>query len=472
MGRLLLLVTGALALALGSASPAGAFTKQDELVPMADGVQLATTLYLPDGTPPAEGWPAVMMLHGLGGTRADLAALAETQYVQHGYAVLTFDARGHGESGGVVGLDGPAEIGDVRALHDRLAARPDVDGARIGGWGVSYGAAAVLRAAVDGVAFAALVPHMTWSSLYDALVPQDLAKSGVLAGLLQGIERPSELLARAWDDALRGRNLGVLRGVAAERSTLAQLPQLRTPTFWLQGKRDFAFDLLQATEAYSRLGGPKRLYLGNLGHAPSTFASDDSAYFLAQGRVWFDRWLKGVPNGIDRRLPVEFASTPYVPGRIARYAGLPRTLRLGYALPGRRQTIRAGGKVDLRTTPLPRTVETFGRATVEARVNAAGGWPRLVAVLSALAPDGTETVIAAGGVPLRAGVRRTTIRLLSTSTPVPRRSRLRLVLANDSTAQSRQNRLYLPLAVPTRARVTISAARLTLPVLRRPVSPG
>jgi predicted acyl esterase len=474
VGRLLLLAIVTAASALAWAGAASAFTKQDEVVTMADGTPIATTLYLPDGAPPAAGWPAVMLLHGLSGRRGDVAQLAETQYVANGYAVLSFDARGHGESGGVVGLDGPAEVGDVRALFDRLAARPDVDGARIGGWGVSYGGGAILRAAVEGVPFAALTPHITWSDLYGALLPQDLAKSGVVFGFVQGIQRPSELVTRVKDDALAGRNLGELRTVSNERSSLAGLAQLRTPTFWLQGKRDFAFDMEQAIQAYRRLGGPKRLYLGNLGHAPSTFASDDAAYFHAQARAWFDRWLKGLPNGIDTRPPVELAPTPFVESRIGRYRSLPgttsRTVNV-FTIPAA-QTIGPKGKVvrELRL-PQPRA-ETFGSAVVTVSASTTRRWPHLVAVLSARTPSGAEIVVSGGGVKtdsLGARPTKLRIRLLSTATPIPARSRLRITLAATSTVQSPGNLLYLQ-AAPDDARLTIRDVGLTLPLLRTPVS--
>ena len=467
VGRFLVVAACALALALGWTGAAAAFTRTDEVVTMSDGVPIATTLYLPDGAAPAAGWPGIMFLHGLGGKRGDLTSIVEP-YAAAGYAVLSYDARGHGDSGGVVGLDGPAEISDLRTLFTRFGARPDVDEAHIGGWGVSYGGGAILRAAVEGVPFAALEPHITWSDLYGALIPQSLAKSGVVFGFVQAIVRPSELIGEVKDDALLGRNLAVLREVSADRSSWDYLGGLRVPVAWFQGKRDFAFGMEQAIEAYQLIPGAKHLYLGNLGHAPSTFASDDSAYFLAQGRAWFDRWLKGLPNGIDKRPPVEVAPTPFVARRIGRYASLPPTSSMRWTLPGRR-TIGGSGKFDVSTPRLAKAIETFGRATVEARVAVRGDWPRLVAVLSARA-GGKETVIADGGVPIGAGTRAVAIQLLSSSTPVPRGARLRLVLAADSTKQSSANLVYLPLGVPDGAQIAISSVRLAVPVLRKPVS--
>src|SRR5215210_2487337 len=127
---------------------------------MSDGVTIATTLYLPDGAVPAGGWPAIVMAHGLGGKSQDMNALAEQLYVPRGYVVLTYDARGHGASGGLVKDDG------------------------VGGWGISYGGGAMLRSTGEGIPWAALALHETWSDLYTALFPQNLPKSGVILGFL------------------------------------------------------------------------------------------------------------------------------------------------------------------------------------------------------------------------------------------------------------------------------------------------
>jgi predicted acyl esterase len=97
-----LAVLAAFAVALAAAGHAAAFTKTDGSVVMDDGVKIATTLYLPDGTPPTAGRPGIVMLHGIGGSRRYMNLLAEAFFVNQGYAVLTYDVRGHGESGGGV----------------------------------------------------------------------------------------------------------------------------------------------------------------------------------------------------------------------------------------------------------------------------------------------------------------------------------------------------------------------------------
>ena len=94
---------------------------------MDDGVDLAATLYEPSAAPPPAGYPAIVMFHGLGGKRQDLTFLAQALR-RRSFAVLTVDARGHGESGGLVSIDGPREIADVEGVFDWLAARPEIDG--------------------------------------------------------------------------------------------------------------------------------------------------------------------------------------------------------------------------------------------------------------------------------------------------------------------------------------------------------
>jgi predicted acyl esterase len=472
LGRRALLLLVVVTVVLAWAPPATAFSRSDARVTMDDGVELGTTLYLPDGAPPATGWPAVMMLHALGGERGDMNTLAESVFVPQGYAVLTFDARAHGESGGLLTLDGPREIADVRALFERLAARADVDERRIGAWGLSYGGGAVWRAAVEGVPFAAIEPFEAWTDLYAALFPQNFGKSGAIFGFLQAIPPGrSPFVDSIKDDALASRNLAALKRIADERSTLPRLSSLSVPTMLFQGRRDFAFDMQQAIAGYTRLRGPKRLYLGNLGHAPSTFAADDFGYFMRRSREWFDRFLKGVPNGIDTGPNIELAPSPFVQSRIGRYARPPATrLHVATATFRGGVALRANGKLAV-TFSRRRAQETFGSATVRVVASTPSRWPHLVAVLSAVGPRG-ETVISAGGIKtaaLRSRRRALTIRLLSTATPIPAGSRLRVTLAAASTAQHPSNLLYLQ-SVPESSRLRIHSVRVTTPFLQTPVS--
>ena len=174
----------AAATALVVAAPAAAKgISQDVTLTMSDGVQVACTYWSPQGVE-AIRVPGVMLFHGLGGKRQDMAGDAET-LAFGGYAAFACDARGHGQSGGLFGLDGLRDVQDTQELVDWLGSQPGVRADAIGALGVSLGGGVVWNAAAAGVPFKAIVPVVTWTSLREALAPQGLAKSGLVLYLSQ-----------------------------------------------------------------------------------------------------------------------------------------------------------------------------------------------------------------------------------------------------------------------------------------------
>jgi hypothetical protein len=309
----------------------------------------------------------------------------------------------------------------------------------------------------------------TWTDLYSALAPQNLAKSGAIFQFLSSVppDRLDPAVAAIRDDALASRNLSVLRAWTDARSSRKLLATVRTPVFFFQGRRDFAFDVAQAKAGYALVKGPKRLYVGNFGHAPSTFPGPDFNHMTALGLQWFSAYLLG---GSPSMAQVALAPNPWR-GKPRTYKTLPPTRRITVALPGTDRlagagrALRASGRFTGRA-------ETFGSATVRVTARLSGGWSRVVAVLTAQPRKGREVVVSEGGVNTAgiSGTRRLVIRLIDTVTVIPKRARLRLTLASSSLAQSPANLLYLNLPMPRRARVTLGPARLTLPILRTPVS--
>ena len=462
-------LAAALVLFVGEAT-GSTLAKQEVSIPMDDGVSISATLYLPDGAAPAGGWPALVFLHGLAGNKEQMNALVEAYgFVGQSYAVLTFDARGHGQSGGLVSIDGPREIADTRAVHAWLAARPDVADAKIGAWGISYGGGAVFNSLVAGVPWGAVVTVQTWTDLYTALLPQGLVKSGLVAGLAGSIpeSKRDPSLAPIQAAAFAG-NAAAVRPWAAERSSLSKLGSVTTPVFMAQGRRDFLFGIDQAALAFQRLRGPKVLYLGLHGHAPSTFPAADTGYLLSQVRAFYDCYLG---SSACSRVPAAFALAPegFTGGQLQFKTSQPGTTPSTVAFPGV-TTFARTGKVARTSARLGKAIEIYGSPTVKATIAASGGWSRVVAVLTARTPQGKEIVVSAGGVPTKNGVQTITIKLASQATFVPRGSRLTLILGSSSLAQSSSNLLYLDLPMAPSARVRVGNAVLTLPGLRSPVT--
>src|SRR6266571_3648811 len=87
-------------------------------------VALDTTYYQPKVASKAHPVAAVLLAHGFGGTKDDVADDAK-DLADHGYAVLAWTAEGFGSSGGQIHLDSPDwEVRDAQRLIDWLAARP------------------------------------------------------------------------------------------------------------------------------------------------------------------------------------------------------------------------------------------------------------------------------------------------------------------------------------------------------------
>jgi fermentation-respiration switch protein FrsA (DUF1100 family) len=436
--------------ALAAASPASAFSKEDGVLAMDDGVRVATTVYLPDGAMPAGGWPGVVVLHGLAGNRASVD-LISSSFAGSGLAVLAYDARGHGASGGVVTLAGPREVADLRAVRSAFAARPDVSDAKIGAWGISYGGGQIWNALAAGVPFAAAEVVETWTSLYDALWPQNLARSGIVAGFAASVAARSPLIAGLRDPAVQSTNPTAIRQLTAERSALARAASITTPMYLFQGRVDYAFDISQATRPFARLAGPKKLYVGLFGHTPSAFPGPDLAYVLNESRTWFRTYRYGSGGPVNAVLVArdDAGRTPPV-----RLTG---TKVQTFAFPGR-STVRGSSVVSRRSTPLRGALESWGGGTATVTVPKLVRYPRLVVTVLA----GTK-VVAQGGLKPKPGVNR--VALSNYCVYVPKGTRLRVTVGASSPAGQ-----FAYLGFAGAGSATIGPVTLKLSTLARPIS--
>ena len=394
-------------------------------------------------------------MHGLGGNRGDMLTLAQTMGMSaSGYAVLAYDARGHGGSGGLIGIDGPKEIADVRAVFGWLRNRPDVADNRIGGWGVSYGGGAAWNSLVAGVPWAALAISISWTDLRQALVPQGLAKSGVMGGFLGSLDpkRVDPEVVRAPRRRVRRATSRRLRPFAAARSSLPRLKGVKTPVFLMQGRRDFAFGLDQARNADRALAGPKRLWIGIHGHAPSSGFAGRHAGDARRGRAVVrplparrhDGAARAARGGLARELArAADAASPALP-KVDR-----PTLDARSCGSAARRRSRQSGRVRSRSPRLAardrglRLADRRGDGQRHRRLVAA----RRRAQRADARRQGDRRRGRRRPDPRRARA-RTGSRSRDQATFLPKGSRLTLTLGSSSLAQNPANLLYLDLPFP------------------------
>ncbi|WP_426746985.1 alpha/beta fold hydrolase [Myxococcus faecalis] len=158
---------------------------------------------------PSQNRAAVVLVHGFADNRAQLLFEARA-LARAGYGVLLFDLRAHGESGGDRVTWGDLERRDVTAALDFVAARPDVDPARLGLFGFSMGGTTALLVAehdarVKAVAAAGAYPALEadvysgygrWGALSAEPVLWTLRRAGVDVEAVRPIDGMCQLKGR------------------------------------------------------------------------------------------------------------------------------------------------------------------------------------------------------------------------------------------------------------------------------------
>jgi pimeloyl-ACP methyl ester carboxylesterase len=465
-------VAATLALAASSAAAAtrdgGGATRglsaTELTIQMSDQVDLACGLLLPTGSTPNGGWPGVILFHGLGQSHADMEPIGAA-FAQFGFAALTCDARGTGASGGKFGLDGPTEVQDAQELFNWFSARSDVSDTQIGAMGFSLGGGEVWNSAVGGVPWKAIVPAITWTSLASGLNPGNVPKTGLLGILSQlvPISNWVPALQQVAAELLQGQVTPDVKAAETSRSSRAQLHTLTVPTLMLQGRHDFLFDMNQALAAYKLLAGPKRLYLGDLGHAPAPNPAAEQSAYIIRAVGWFGHYLAGGPN-----IPggIELAHDPW-DGSTTLYKALPKTRKASVNLPGSKTL--TGSKFATRSVRLTGgTHETFGAGLLEVRYSGASNWTHLVATILV---KGSKTPVTEGGAAIKTASGIVKIRLMNEAVVLPRGKKLIVKLGAESADDVYH--IGVPVyasAAAQGASIKVGRETLTLSFLKRAVS--
>lgn len=189
-----------------------------------DGPRVEAWLVPGAGVGPGRPGPLVVFFHGNGELIDDQLVLA-AMYTAWGASVLLPEYRGYGRSQGAPSQD--AIVADMVRLYDSLAARDDVDGARIVYHGRSLGGGVAAALAAERPP-AALVLESTFTSLAALArtkgLPESLCRHPFRTdAVLPGLGRPVLVLHGA-DDALIPPTHGRELHARAPGSTYVELP--------------------------------------------------------------------------------------------------------------------------------------------------------------------------------------------------------------------------------------------------------
>lgn len=229
---------------------------RDLKIASSDGVTLAAT-YWPGRTARA---PAVLLLHGNGASRAMMAANA-AWLATRGYAALTIDFRGHGESTATPHSFGLRESRDSAAALAWL--KRHQAGAPVAVIGVSLGGAAALLGDQGPVAADALVLQAVYPDIRRAVRNRIAAQAGSVPAWLLEPLLSLQALPRfgAWPSRI---------------APLAGVRRYRGPVFVIGGGADRYTPPAETREMFQAAPGPRALWIvDGLDHrAVSGLASD------------------------------------------------------------------------------------------------------------------------------------------------------------------------------------------------------
>jgi fermentation-respiration switch protein FrsA (DUF1100 family) len=157
-----------------------------------EGHRLVGDLYTPDDLEPGERRAGIVLCHGYTGVKDIYLPDNARALNAAGYVALVFDYKGWGDSEGPRSRLAPySRVADVQAALTFLGTRPDVDAARIGIYGTSYGGATVV-----------------WVAAIDQRVKCTVSVVGIGHGArwMRSVRRPDEwhdLLERSRQDRVR-----------------------------------------------------------------------------------------------------------------------------------------------------------------------------------------------------------------------------------------------------------------------------
>ena len=325
---------------------------QIEVGPEPDGSSVTldvSVLTAADAGAGTESRPAVVLAHGFGGDKSSTREQA-TQLVEDGYVVLTYSARGFGDSGGRIHLDAlDYEVADASRMLDLLAERDDVvqdaDGdPHVGVAGGSYGGALSLLLAGSDPRVDVVAASHTWNDLGTALAPQAaVGEAGSVlktqwAALFFSIGRglgsgvPDDVCGRldptvceTYVEALEQRRLTPqMLDQVAESNPSGVLGDVTAPTLLIQGQSDSLFPLSEADATARTLAAadvPLEVYWSPGGHDDPQAASDEENDRV---RAWFDQHLRPDPEATPT-LTGEFSYTVAESDSLRQAPGYPGT---------------------------------------------------------------------------------------------------------------------------------------------------
>ncbi len=293
----------------------------DVRIPMRDGIELSANIWRPVDAVEAPV-PAIleMIPYGKDNWRRNADTATGEWFAARGYAFVRLDVRGTGSSGGVALDEYTAdETLDGAEAVEWLAGRSWCTGA-VGMWGISYGAFTAIQVAKRRPPhLRAIAPFMGTDDRYrtdvhligGCVTGSELSQYAVSQVAMNAMPPDAGFRGEAWLEAWRARL------EATPPWLIAWLRHQVDGPYWREGSLAPDYDAIEvpilnvggwcdsyvdaAFRMQARCTAPSRTLVGNWVHGwPADDPPGPNLDHLLEVARFFDRWLKGEPNGADR----------------------------------------------------------------------------------------------------------------------------------------------------------------------------
>ncbi|MCD9877061.1 CocE/NonD family hydrolase [Streptomyces guryensis] len=281
------------------------------------GTVLKANVLMPAGADGTHRYPLLVLPTSWGLPQVEYLAQAQ-KLADSGYVVVSYNVRGFWQSGGEIEVAGPPDIADASKVIDWALANTPADAKHIGMAGVSYGAGISLIAAAHDKRIKAVASLSGWADLIDSIYSgrtQHVQAAALLDGasLVTGRQSPE---VRQIFDNFYASNLSKEQDMinwGKKRSAATYVDQLNkngAAVMMANAWGDTIFPPNQYADFYEKLTGPKRLEFRPGDHATAEltglFGLPNDVW--TDTERWFDHYLKGEDNGVNREEPVQLKS--------------------------------------------------------------------------------------------------------------------------------------------------------------------
>ncbi|MFE6619191.1 CocE/NonD family hydrolase [Streptomyces sp. NPDC057740] len=281
------------------------------------GTTLKANVITPAGADGSRRYPLLVLPTSWGLPQVEYFAQAQ-KLANSGYVVVSYNVRGFWQSGGEIEVAGPPDIVDASKVIDWALANTPADAAHVGMAGVSYGAGISLLTAAHDKRVRAVAALSGWADLIGSIYSgrtQHVQAAALLDGASLVTGRQSAEVRQIFNDFYASNlskeqdmiNWGKKRSVA---TYVDQLNKNGAAVMMANAWGDTIFPPNQYADFYEKLTGPKRLEFRPGDHATAEltglFGLPNDVW--TDTERWFDHYLKGADNGVDRELPVRLKS--------------------------------------------------------------------------------------------------------------------------------------------------------------------